>query len=229
MITGMLAAGPAGAAGAAALKAFGPAGFNKLADWLVASQAGVRAALASVVEIAMPFFMMFAAIMQIMMKGEYEQLASQQALGTAGKLSKITGKPGEEGLAAKAVDVFKKVKKKVERVASESNQRLQRIDEEISLLESNMRLRRGKMRISESALRRVIREELESIERGKRLIVQDDEVDEQEFGATPDATNEDDFQKIRLARLKASGVSGDDAERMSRSKLKHRGARPGRG
>ena len=100
-----------------------------------------------------------------------------------------------------------------------------------------MRLRRDKMRISESALRRFIREELESVEHGKRLIVQDDEVDEQElgggysveFGAIPGATNEDDFQKIRLARLKASGVSGDDAERMSRSKLKHRGKNPGRG
>ena len=93
------------------------------------------------------------------------------------------------------------------------------------------------MRIRESALRRVVREELESIERGKRLIVQSDEVDEQElgggysveFGDIPGATNEDDFQKIRLARLKASGVSSDDAERMSRSKLKHRGKNPGRG
>ena len=86
------------------------------------------------------------------------------------------------------------------------------------------------MRISESVLRRIVREEIEAIDRNKKkLIVQADEVEEQEFGAIPDATNEDDFQKIRLARLKASGVSGDDAERMSRSKLKHRGARPGRG
>jgi len=86
------------------------------------------------------------------------------------------------------------------------------------------------MRISESVLRRIVREEIEAIDRNKKkLIVQADEVEEQEFGSTPDATNEDDFQKIRLARLKASGVSGDDAERMSRSKLKHRGSRPGRG
>lgn len=94
------------------------------------------------------------------------------------------------------------------------------------------------MRISESILRRIVREEIESIERDKmNLIVQDDELKEQElgggysveFGALPGATNEDDFQKIRLARMKASGVSDDDAERMSRSKLKHRGKRSGRG
>ncbi len=95
------------------------------------------------------------------------------------------------------------------------------------------------MKITESALRRIIREEMESIDHSKKdLIVQDDdEMQEQElgggysveFGAIPGATNEDDFQKIRLARLKASGVSGDDAERMSRSKLKHRGQRAGRG
>lgn len=93
------------------------------------------------------------------------------------------------------------------------------------------------MRITESQLRRIIREELASIERGKKLIVQGDDLEEQElgggysveFGAIPGATNEDDFQKIRLARLKASGISDDDAERMSRSKLKHRGKRPGRG
>jgi hypothetical protein len=93
------------------------------------------------------------------------------------------------------------------------------------------------MRITESQLRSIIREELASVERGKKLIVQDDELDEQElgggysveFGAIPGATNEDDFQKIRLARLKASGVSDNDAERMSRSKLRHRGKRPGKG
>ncbi len=94
------------------------------------------------------------------------------------------------------------------------------------------------MRISESVLRRIVREEIESIDRDKKkLIVQADELEEQElgggysveFGAIPGATNEDDFQKIRLARMKASGVSNDDAERMSRSKLKHRGQRAGRG
>jgi hypothetical protein len=94
------------------------------------------------------------------------------------------------------------------------------------------------MRISESVLRRIVREEIEAIDRNKKkLIVQTDDLEEQElgggysveFGAIPGATNEDDFQKIRLARMKASGVSDDDAERMSRSKLKHRGKRPGRG
>lgn len=94
------------------------------------------------------------------------------------------------------------------------------------------------MMVNESTLRKIIREEIESIEREKKkLIVQSDELEEQElgggysveFGAIPGATNEDDFQKIRLARMKASGVSNDDAERMSRSKLKHRGKRAGRG
>ena len=94
------------------------------------------------------------------------------------------------------------------------------------------------MRISESVLRRIVREEIEAIDRNKKkLIVQADDLEEQElgggysveFGAIPGATNEDDFQKIRLARMKASGVSDDDAERMSRSKLKHRGQRAGRG
>lgn len=95
------------------------------------------------------------------------------------------------------------------------------------------------MKITESALRRIIREEIESIDHNKKdLIVQaNDEMQEQElgggysveFGAIPGATNEDDFQKIRLARMKASGASDDDAERMSRSKLKHRGQQAGRG
>jgi len=94
------------------------------------------------------------------------------------------------------------------------------------------------MKITESQLRRIIREEIESVDHDKKkLIVQSDELEEQEFGGgystefgdIPGATNEDDFQKIRLARLKASGVSDDDAERMSRSKLRHRGKRPGRG
>lgn len=80
---------------------------------------------------------------------------------------------------------------------------------------------------------------MESIDHSKKdLIVQaNDEMQEQElgggysveFGAIPGATNEDDFQKIRLARMKASGASDDDAERMSRSRLKHRGKQVGRG
>ena len=242
MIAGAIAGAGAGVAAAAALKAFGPAGFNKLADWLTAAQPGVRAALASVVQVVMPFFMMFCALMQIMMQGDYGQGAAQQALGAAGKVTKITGKitgTGAEkktvqGYAGKAIELFTGIKK---RALGESDQRLQRIDKEIFLLESSMKLQRGKMRISESVLRRIVREEIESIEHGKRLIVQDDGIDEQElgggysmeFGAIPGATNEDDFQKIRLARMKASGASDNDAERMSRSKLKHRGQRAGRG
>jgi hypothetical protein len=95
------------------------------------------------------------------------------------------------------------------------------------------------MRITESQLRRIVREELASVERGKKLIVQDADLEEQElgggysveFGDIPGATNEDDdgFAKIRLARLKASGVPADRAEKMAHSKLKHRGKRPGRG
>jgi len=94
------------------------------------------------------------------------------------------------------------------------------------------------MMISESILRKIVREEIEAIDRSKKkLIIQSEELEEQELGGgysvefddIPGATNEDDFQKIRLARMKASGASNDDAERMSRSKLRHRGKRPGRG
>lgn len=95
------------------------------------------------------------------------------------------------------------------------------------------------MLINETLLRRIIREEIEAIEREKNLIVQRHDVDEQElgggysveFGDIPGATNEmdDDFRKIRLARLKASGVPPEKAEKMAGSKLKHRGKRPGRG
>jgi hypothetical protein len=41
--------------------------------------------------------------------------------------------------------------------------------------------------------------------------------------------DEDDFQQIRLARLRASGVPPKKAQQMSRSKLKHRGKRAGHG
>jgi len=78
------------------------------------------------------------------------------------------------------------------------------------------------MLINESTLRRIIREEMANIDRGQRLITQDD-VDEQElgggysveFGDIPGATNEDDddFQKIRLARMRASGASDADAKK----------------
>jgi hypothetical protein len=96
----------------------------------------------------------------------------------------------------------------------------------------------NKMRISESVLRKIVREEIEAIDRDKKkLIVQADDLEETEhaggysaeFGDAPGSTNEDDFQKIRLARMKASGVGDNEAERMSRSKLKHRGRRAGQG
>lgn len=105
------------------------------------------------------------------------------------------------------------------------------------------------MRISESTLRRIVREEIETIDRDKKkLIIQSDEVDEHggydidrpaipggegyddpglDLGMTYEG--DDDFQKIRRARLKASGVPAGRAERMSHSKLKHRGKHPGRG
>lgn len=106
------------------------------------------------------------------------------------------------------------------------------------------------MKITESQLRRIIREEIEAVTRDKKkLIVQNDELGEHggydidrpaipggkgshdpglDIGRVYDE-GEDDFQKIRLARMKASGMSADDAVRASRSKLKHRGKHPGRG
>lgn len=106
------------------------------------------------------------------------------------------------------------------------------------------------MRVTESQLRRIIREEIEAVARDKKkLIVQNDEFDEKggydvdrpaipggqgshdpglDIGRMYDE-GEDNFQKIRLARMKASGMSPEDAERASRSKLRHRGKRPGRG
>lgn len=104
------------------------------------------------------------------------------------------------------------------------------------------------MRITENQLRRIIREEISSIERDKKkLIIQGDELEEKggydidrptipggRGSHDPDVDignmyEDDDFQKIRLARMKASGMSDKDAERASRSKLRHRGSRPGRG
>jgi hypothetical protein len=94
------------------------------------------------------------------------------------------------------------------------------------------------MLINESTLRRIIREEMANIDRGQRLITQDD-VDEQElgggysveFGDIPGATNEDDddFQKIRLARMRASGASDADAKKMASRPPTFRGQRPGSG
>jgi hypothetical protein len=94
------------------------------------------------------------------------------------------------------------------------------------------------MLINESTLRKIIREEMANIDRGQKLITQDD-VDEQElgggysveFGDIPGATNEDDddFQKIRLARMRASGASDADAKKMASRPPTFRGQRPGSG
>ena len=95
------------------------------------------------------------------------------------------------------------------------------------------------MLINESTLRKIIREEMANIDRGQKLITQDDEVDEQElgggysveFGDIPGATNEDDddFQKIRLARMRASGASDASARKMASRPPTFRGQRPGNG
>ena len=102
------------------------------------------------------------------------------------------------------------------------------------------------MLINESTLRKIIREEMANIDRDQNLITQDD-VDEHggydiDHPAMPGQTTRDpsepaaieyegkgDFQQIRLARLKAAGVSGDRAQKMSHAGLKHRGKRPGHG
>ncbi len=106
------------------------------------------------------------------------------------------------------------------------------------------------MRITESQLRMIVREEIESVERKKKLIVQADEIEEKggydidrpaipggagshdsdlDVGMVYEKETDDDFRKIRLARLRASGVPPQRAEKMAGSKLKHRGKRPGRG
>jgi len=94
-----------------------------------------------------------------------------------------------------------------------------------------------------------IEREISSIERdSKKLIVQRDDIEELsgydidrpaipggsgshddgiEIGAVYE--EEDSFSKIRLARLRASGVPSKKAHQMSTSKLKHRGKRPGHG
>ena len=102
------------------------------------------------------------------------------------------------------------------------------------------------MLINESTLRKIIREEMANIDRGQSLITQDD-VDEHggydiDRPAMPGQTirdssspaaieyeGKDDFQKIRLARLKAAGVESDSAQKLSRAPLKHRGKRSGHG
>lgn len=94
------------------------------------------------------------------------------------------------------------------------------------------------MLINESTLRKIIREEMANIDRDQSLITQDD-VDEQElgggysveFGDIPGATNEDDddFQKIRLARMRASGASDASARKMASRPPTFRGQRPGSG
>jgi hypothetical protein len=102
------------------------------------------------------------------------------------------------------------------------------------------------MLINESTLRKIIREEMANIDRGQSLITQDDVDEHGGYGidrpAIPGQTTrdpnepaaieyegKDDFQQIRLARLKAAGVTGDRAQKMSRADLKHRGKRPGHG
>lgn len=103
------------------------------------------------------------------------------------------------------------------------------------------------MLINESNLRKIIRDEIANLEKGKKLIVQDDEIEEHggydiDRPAIPGQTTrasddppaieyegKDSFQQVRLARMKAAGVSDRDAQRMSRSKLKHRGKHPGHG
>lgn len=92
-------------------------------------------------------------------------------------------------------------------------------------------------------------EEISSIDRDrKKLILQDEELEElggydidrpaipggsgsHDDGYEMGSVYEDDatFKKIRLARLKASGVSPEKAKKMAGSKLKHRGQRAGRG
>jgi len=105
------------------------------------------------------------------------------------------------------------------------------------------------MLINESMLRRIIREEMENIEKSKKLIIQGDGSEMDEYGgydidrpaipgqttrdpSTPAAIEyegKDDFQKIRLARLKAAGVESDSAQKLSRAPLKHRGKHQGHG
>lgn len=104
------------------------------------------------------------------------------------------------------------------------------------------------MLINESVLRRIIREEIFNADKHKKLIVQGDNEIEEHGGydidrpAVPGQTTRDpsdpaaveyegkeDFQQIRLARLKAAGVPDDRAQKMSRAGLKHRGKRPGHG
>jgi hypothetical protein len=94
-----------------------------------------------------------------------------------------------------------------------------------------------------------IEREISSIERDKKkLIVQRADVEElggydvdrpaipggsgsHDDGYEIGSMYEDDdtFKKVRLARLKASGVPAGKAKKMSGSKLKHRGKRPGHG
>jgi len=96
---------------------------------------------------------------------------------------------------------------------------------------------------------RALAEEISSVERDhKKLLVQDEELEElggydvdrpaipggsgsHDDGYEVGSVYEDDdtFKKIRLARLKASGVSPEKAKKMAGSKLKHRGQRAGRG
>jgi hypothetical protein len=94
-----------------------------------------------------------------------------------------------------------------------------------------------------------IEREISSIERdSKKLIVQRDDIEERggydiDRPAIPGGSgshddgyeigsmyeDDDTFKKVRLSRLKASGVPAGKAKKMSGSKLKHRGKHPGHG
>lgn len=163
---GMIVAG--GGAGGLAVRAFGPAGFNKLADWLTAAQSKVRSVLESIVNIAMPFFMLFAALLQILLRGDYEQSTIQQAADITGKVkggAEAAWSIGDEmkGAATAATRVAQTLSESQERGLS-----LQRVDERIRALEltinENSVKKRSGTRINENVLRRMVREEMESIE-----------------------------------------------------------------
>jgi hypothetical protein len=103
------------------------------------------------------------------------------------------------------------------------------------------------MRITESQLRKIVREVIaestgsswhdEVIKHDDdKLLVQRDDVTDEGMGAGPGGYDvafntipEADFDQVRIARFKASGMSHDDAVAAAKGKLKHRGQRPGKG
>jgi len=159
-----------------AVRAFGPAGFNKLADWLTAAQSKVRSVLESIVKIALPFFMLFSALLQILMKGDYEQSTIQQAADIKGKVKGgveavakgVKDAGGAAGIRKGAANAATWVAKKALNESQERGLSLQRVDERIRALEltinENSAKKRSGTRINENVLRRMVREEMESIE-----------------------------------------------------------------